>query len=278
MKMLNLGCGSTYHSSWTNVDFVATGPDVIAHNVRLGIPFPAASFDVVYHSHVLEHFSKKDGEIFIAECNRVLKPKGLLRIAIPDLEKIAQIYLEKLEECAGGKVDSALEYDWAMMELYDQVVRNVSGGEMGPFLSGLKMENRAFVQSRIGDEATQFWIHEKPSHDMSAPSVTHAHKILRSFSLRRLRQKLAALMVFLIAGKESSDSFRMGLFRNGGEIHQWMYDRYSIGKLLRDEGFLDIKICAANESDIKSFGEYSLDMKNGVVRKPDSLYVEARKP
>ena len=39
MELLNLGCGTRFHPSWTNVDFVSTGNNVIAHNLLNGIPF-----------------------------------------------------------------------------------------------------------------------------------------------------------------------------------------------------------------------------------------------
>ena len=39
LNYLNLGCGSTFHKDWTNVDFVSTGEDVIAHNLLSGVPF-----------------------------------------------------------------------------------------------------------------------------------------------------------------------------------------------------------------------------------------------
>lgn len=45
LGMLNLGCGSRFSVGWTNVNFTATGPDVIAANLGLGIPFPNNSFD-----------------------------------------------------------------------------------------------------------------------------------------------------------------------------------------------------------------------------------------
>ena len=64
-KYLNLGCGYHFHKSWTNVDFIETGEGVIAHNLTKGVPFSDGTFDAVYHSHVLEHFSRKDGEMFI---------------------------------------------------------------------------------------------------------------------------------------------------------------------------------------------------------------------
>ena len=100
MKFLNLGCGSHYSqkAEWTNIDFVSTGKDVIGHNLLRGIPFEDNRFDLVYHSHVLEHFSKEEGDTFISECLRVLKPGGTLRIAVPDLERIAKEYLQCLEK------------------------------------------------------------------------------------------------------------------------------------------------------------------------------------
>ncbi|MFN9648236.1 MAG: methyltransferase domain-containing protein, partial [Pseudanabaena sp.] len=58
MKLLNLGCGHRFHSAWTNIDFRSNNENVIAHNLLKGIPFPDQSFDVIYHSHVLEHFSR----------------------------------------------------------------------------------------------------------------------------------------------------------------------------------------------------------------------------
>jgi predicted SAM-dependent methyltransferase len=72
-KYINLGCVSHFHEDWVNVDFVVTGKDVIAHNLNLDIPFENDTFEVVYHSHVLELFSKDKVDFFIRECYRVLK-------------------------------------------------------------------------------------------------------------------------------------------------------------------------------------------------------------
>ena len=59
LRLLNLGCGNRYHHSWINMDFSPRGADVIAHNLYKGIPSESNTFDVVYHSHLLEHFPKK---------------------------------------------------------------------------------------------------------------------------------------------------------------------------------------------------------------------------
>lgn len=86
MKYVNLGCGSRYRPDWTNIDIVSCGPGVIAHDLNKGIPLPDASCDVVYHSNLLEHLQQADALPFLRENYRVLKPGGILRIAVPDLE------------------------------------------------------------------------------------------------------------------------------------------------------------------------------------------------
>jgi predicted SAM-dependent methyltransferase len=125
LKLLNLGCGNRFHPAWTNVDFVSTNSVVIAYDLNKGINYPDASYDVVYHSHLLEHFAKNDAERFISECFRVLRPGGIVRVAVPDLEKLAKIYLETLENACDGVTGQAANYEWIMLHLYDQTVRSV---------------------------------------------------------------------------------------------------------------------------------------------------------
>ena len=153
MKLLNLGCGTRYHSDWINIDFSSSGPDVIAHNLRKGIPFGDETFDVVYHSNVIEHFSKEEAPVFIKECQRVLKSNGVLRIAYPDLESLIYQYVRILKELKNGNTQYADDYDWIMLELLDQSVRNYSGGEMFKYFVREKIPNEQFVIGRCGTEA-----------------------------------------------------------------------------------------------------------------------------
>lgn len=68
------------------------------------------------------------------------------------------------------------------------------------------------------------------------------------------------------------------MFRQDGEIHRWMYDRFSLGRKLAEVGFVEIAPCRADQSAIERFAEFDLDTRDGRVRKPDSLFMEARKP
>ena len=276
-KLINIGCGRTAHPDWINLDVAPALPDVLAININEGLPFPSQFVDVCYSSHVLEHLNKVGARSLIGECFRVLKHGGVVRLVLPDLEAIAREYLCILESLSSGDRKRELDYDWIMLEFYDQTVRNFSGGEMAKFLDSIDVCNRGYVVSRIGLEAEKFW---KPKQVLSAwyriialVKRTHWESLFRL-----LREKIAGWLVYLIAGKEAFRSFKVGIFRSSGEVHQWMYDRYSLKRLLEQAGFVNVKICAAYESRIPEFGKYSLDVLNGVVRKPDSLFVEASRP
>lgn len=107
LNCLNLGCGKRLHSDWVNVDYTATTENVISHDLSRGIPFPENSFDVVYHSHLLEHFPRSAASVFVQACWKVLKPGGILRVVVPNLEQIAKVYLEALEKASQGSEEWA---------------------------------------------------------------------------------------------------------------------------------------------------------------------------
>src|SRR5688572_2806566 len=152
LPYLNIGCGFTFHKSMVNIDFISTAPEVKAHNLLQGIPFGDNKFEAVYHSHVLEHFQKKDGDKLISECYRVLKPGGICRIAIPDLEQIARNYIKYLEAALNNEPGAKEKYDWTMLEMYDQVVRTKGGGEMVEYISDVSKNNDRFLLERNGNE------------------------------------------------------------------------------------------------------------------------------
>jgi SAM-dependent methyltransferase len=276
-KMLNIGCGANYHPDWINLDVSAFDSSVLEVDINDGLPFSSEFAAACYCSHVLEHLDKVVAKNLVDECFRVLKCGGVIRLVLPDLEALTREYLSILDTVTSGDVQRDLDYDWIMLELYDQAVRDSSGGEMTSYLAGLDEDHKAYVRLRIGDEAKNFWSPKQALSSRSRPNT-----LVSSMPWRRLlklfRLKLAGWLVYLTAGKTAFRSFRKGIFRDSGEVHQWMYDRYSLKRMLNQAGFVDVKICGANESRIPGFEKYSLDVLDGIVRKPDSLYVEAAKP
>jgi predicted SAM-dependent methyltransferase len=281
MKLLNLGCGRTYHNSWINIDFVSSSEYVEVHNLLNGIPINNYDVDVVYHSHILEHFSKKDGFHFIEECYRVLKTNGIIRIAVPDLETIAKEYLSNLQLAIDGNVEAKRNYEWIKLELLDQMVRNENGGDMKNYLYQPILENESYVYKRIGSEGKtireSFLNRNVPTNEMKQIQLkvsvmpTLLNKVKRIITKIKVQKQKSSLT------EQDVKALKIGQFRLGGEIHQWMYDRYSLSDLLREVGFTEIKVCSAFESEIKNWELYQLDVINGQVRKPDSLFMEAKK-
>ena len=276
MRLLNLGCGSRYNTEWVNIDFTSTPPHVLGHNLLNGIPFPDVEFNMIYHSHALEHFSKKDGIEFITECYRVLKPGGILRIAVPDLEGIVRCYLEQLESALKGDERAALNYDWILLEMYDQTIREEPGGEMLKYLQQKTLVNEEFIIRRVGIEAINIRNRMKRPKPLPVKNIYGSLVLKKFISLSSYKN----LLKHILSKKkiQSNDRYiAIGQFRKGGEIHQWMYDRYSLSKLLSSVGFKDIMKRSAFESYLKNWNNYELESKNGIIFKPDSLFIEAIK-
>jgi predicted SAM-dependent methyltransferase len=241
----NLGCGTRHHPDWINMDFHGDGTVVHAWDLRYELPLPPRCCDVVYTSHLIEHFDRADAHQFLLECRRVLKPSGLIRIAAPDLEAISRSYLTCLDDALKGQPGADASYEWAAIELLDQMVRHQSGGEMLKLWRQATVPAEDFVARRVGAE---YWRVRDRYKNQAVP----------------------------VAPYNSRD---IGEFRLSGEVHQWMYDRYSLGKLLSVCGFKNAHACSADESSIEGFANYRLDTHaDGTVYKPDSFFMEAVAP
>ena len=261
LKYLNVGCGNHFHKDWTNIDFNSYSEHVIAHNLLKGIPIEDESFEVIYHSHVLEHFFKKDAEFFIKECYRVLKKGGIIRICIPDLENLVKTYLDCLNKCNEENKEYA-NYEWIMLELYDQSIRTFPGGGMFDFFKK-DLSNEDFVRSRIGSEVDSI----KTACNNSVPQNKQ-----KKYKFKYWKNKIREWLI-----GEDFKYIELGKFRSQGEIRQWMYDRFSIKNLLESCGFKNIEFKVYNESSIPDWNSFGLDILNNQERRPNSLYVEAQK-
>lgn len=259
-----------------NLDSHPASPDILAHDLHEALPFPDGRFDAIFASHVLEHLEPDAGLSLLRECNRILKYNGILRVVVPDLEEIVRLYLESLAAAERDDRDAASRYDWVMLELYDQTVRVVPGGRMGAYLGAQSLgeEQARFIRSRIGEEGLDRGASSLPMRP--APIGWRALRRARAIS-RATRRLAAKVFVFLFLGRAGLAALEEGLFRRGGEVHRWMYDRYSLSRALQRSGFVDVQVRRAGESLIADFDRYALESCNGRPRKPDSIYVEARK-
>jgi len=152
--LLNFGCGVKMDPAWINLDFspyawlahhrqlartlnmlgvlsdqrfrrlLRVDPEIIYWDVRHGMPFESGSLDVVYSSHVLEHLERLDALGLLVECRRVLRPGGIMRVVVPDLEALVRNYVESIPKDAGANSDQFRLHHLAVEQLLEQMVRD----------------------------------------------------------------------------------------------------------------------------------------------------------
>jgi predicted SAM-dependent methyltransferase len=102
---LHLGCGKRHIPGFIHID-AAPAPHVdwVTRVERLSM-FEDGAAELVYASHVLEHFSRREVPRVLGEWRRVLAPGGVLRLAVPDFAACAKLYHEKgLEDGLSGLI------------------------------------------------------------------------------------------------------------------------------------------------------------------------------
>src|SRR5688500_12435287 len=89
---LHLGCWTRDLPGFINVDLV----DLPHIHHKTGIDdlsmFEDDSAELIYSSHNFEYFDRIEGLKVLREWRRVLKPGGTLRIAVPDFDKLIEVY------------------------------------------------------------------------------------------------------------------------------------------------------------------------------------------
>ena len=92
LNRLHLGCGPKAVPGWLNVDLRAgPGVDLVA-DLRAGLPLADASVDCAVAIHVLQDLAWPDLAPALGDLRRVLRPGGVLRLGLPDLDKAIAAY------------------------------------------------------------------------------------------------------------------------------------------------------------------------------------------
>jgi predicted SAM-dependent methyltransferase len=89
---LNIGTGGHDLVGWVNLDETKPG-DVLARVPPA--PFRDECFDEILMSHVVEHMTLDDGRALMKECQRILKPGGVVTVIVPDAKIISLAYLAR---------------------------------------------------------------------------------------------------------------------------------------------------------------------------------------
>ena len=191
MRILNLGCGTktSSHPDVLNIDrspylvlkkshlgarvaplflagqrlqrFKSLPENILPFDLKRKLPFGPDSIDVVYHSHLLEHFDPQDAEKLLCEIRRVLRPGGVHRVVVPDLEQACRAYLGHLRVCEEHPAEAVL-HDRFIAALIEQCVRRRACGT-----SRQRLFRRCLERLLLGDAPrrgeTHRWLYDKVS-------------------------------------------------------------------------------------------------------------------
>ncbi len=81
--LIQLGCGSNILPGWVNLDIEQC-------DITEPLPWEDGSVDAYFLEHVIEHVLPWEAYEFLLEAWRTLKPGGIVRLAFPDLLRIAE--------------------------------------------------------------------------------------------------------------------------------------------------------------------------------------------
>jgi len=89
---IHLGCGPINAVGFINVDILPFSHIHYIHRVDDLSIFPDEYADLIYASHLLEHLSYNNTLAILKEWYRVLKKGGIIRISVPDFDKLIEVY------------------------------------------------------------------------------------------------------------------------------------------------------------------------------------------
>lgn len=101
---LHLGCGDHVLDGWANIDALGLS-GVIPWDLTNPLPVAESTVDFIFSEHFIEHITLEQGRRLVADCHRVLRPGGVVRLSTPDLMKLVEEYL-------ADRVDEWTDVNW----------------------------------------------------------------------------------------------------------------------------------------------------------------------
>ena len=120
-RKLQIGSGINILEGWLNTDLNATR-ETIFLDARRRFPFDDCTFDYIFSEHLIEHLEYQSGIDMLREFFRILKPRGKIRIATPDLRFLIELYnpkkTELQERYISWTVDSFLSHSGVHQDVF----------------------------------------------------------------------------------------------------------------------------------------------------------------
>ena len=91
--LVHIGCGRKNSPEFINIDARPFAHiHIVTDDITSLTDFSNATVDLVYMCHILEHIKRNDLKDVLLEMKRVLKDGGILRLSVPDFDKLIDVY------------------------------------------------------------------------------------------------------------------------------------------------------------------------------------------
>lgn len=241
--MLNLGCGTKMNWSWTNLDF------------NLNAYFA--------HHRIIAKILRQIRILSEARYKRLLGVDP--QIIRWDLSKGIPFEDNSFDVIYNSHVMEHIDLHAVLLFLKEIYRVLKKGGIVRIVVPDLKILINHYVSSAQKLE----------NGDMSALE-NHQENIYQLF-YQMVRTECAGASQQTAFVRAVENIVRGGPSKTG-ELHRWMYDKYTLGSLLNNAGFRDVCECGYNSSTIEGWSQFNLDTNDdGTAYKPFSLYFEGVK-
>jgi predicted SAM-dependent methyltransferase len=92
VRKLQIGAHVFLLPGWLNSDLYPQSVSSIALDATKTFPIPTATFDYVFSEHQMEHIPYEKAVGMLGECRRILRPGGKIRLALPSLDRMVELF------------------------------------------------------------------------------------------------------------------------------------------------------------------------------------------
>ena len=128
-----------------------------------------------------------------------------------------------------------------------------------------------FIRERTGEDLTGHSFQQKNNYNFFSRNIASSLAAI----VQRIQRYWIKIAILALPSAFRDQNISLAAI---GERHHWVWDFYSLKKILDTVGFVDVKRVSANTSIIKDFPFYPLDVDDkGKPRKgAESMYIEAK--